>query len=390
MSAPLNNTLPTQRINYLDSVRGLAALAVVFYHFIGWRWDKAPDKLLQFNLTSLVFNGSDAVSLFFVLSGLVLSWKYFYPNESLVIDGPHYREYVLNRVVRLYLPFLAALLLVYYYSIHHHGDNLVLVSEFVTNKFGWMEEALLIRGKHDLYLPGWTLEVEMVGSLLLPFLVLLLRYNRQLFVMLLAVLLVLGSVFFMSTLGHFMLGMLLTYYFPRIAGYHLRQSKLYPFRFLLYLLVFALFSARHLTRIYPLGELANYWLGMLRLDLFHFTGLGSFGILAYIINSPRLQRFLVGKPLLFLGRISYSVYLVHWYFVGQVMNDWDKYSAPFTNSKVAFLVLLAATVTATLLFATVFNVLFERPAIRLGKRLGARFAPRPQLVPTPVAQPLQA
>ena len=388
MPAPLSSSLPTQRINYLDSVRGLAALAVVFYHFFGWKWDRFPDKLLQYNLTSLVFNGSDAVSLFFVLSGLVLSWKYFYPNQALVIDGPHYREYVLNRVVRLYLPFLAALLLVYYYSIHHHGDNLTLLSEFVTNKFGWMEEALLIRGKHDLYTPGWTLEVEMVGSLLLPFLILLMRYNRQLFVTLLAVFLVIGGGFVMGTLGHFMLGMVLTYYFPRIASYDMRQSKLYPFRFLLYLLVFALFSARHLTRIYPLGELANYWLGMLRLDLFHFTGLGAFGILAYIINSPRLQQFLVIKPLLFLGRISYSVYLVHWYFVGQVMNDWDKYSAPFSNSKVAFIVLLAATVTATLLFATVFNVLFERPAIRLGKMLSARFAPRPALAPAPVAQSL--
>ena len=238
MPAPPSNSLPTQRINYLDSVRGLAALAVVFYHFFGWKWDRFPDKLLQYNLTSLVFNGSDAVSLFFVLSGLVLSWKYFYPNQALVIDGPHYREYVLNRVVRLYLPFLAALLLVYYYSIHHHGDNLTLLSEFVTNKFGWMEEALLIRGKHDLYTPGWTLEVEMVGSLLLPFLVLLLRYNRQLFGTLLAVFLVIGGSFVMGTLGHFMLGMVLTYYFPRIAGYNLRQSKLYPFRFLLYLLIF--------------------------------------------------------------------------------------------------------------------------------------------------------
>lgn len=388
MPAPPTNTLPTQRINYLDSVRGLAALAVVFYHFFSWKWDKLPDKLLQYNLTSLVFNGSDAVSLFFVLSGLVLSWKYFYPNQSLVIDGLHYREYVLNRVVRLYLPFVAALLLVYYYSVHHHDDTLTLLHELVTNKFGWMEEALLIRGKHDLYLPGWTLEVELVGSLLLPFLVLLLRYNRQLFGTLLAVFLLISGSFVMGTLGHFMLGMVLTYYFPRIAGYDLRQSRLYPFRFLLYLLVFVLFSARHLTRIFPLGELGNYWLGLLRLDLFHFTGLGAFGILAYVINSPRLQRLLAIKPLLFLGRISYSVYLVHWYFVGLVMNDWDKYSTPFPNSKVAFIVLLAATVTATLLSATLFNVLFERPAIRLGKRLSARFAPRPALVPAPVAQPL--
>ena len=56
------------RLEYLDSVRGIAALMVVFYHFIGWKWAEEP----AFHLSSMIFNGSDAVSFFFVLSGLVL------------------------------------------------------------------------------------------------------------------------------------------------------------------------------------------------------------------------------------------------------------------------------------------------------------------------------
>ncbi len=362
---------PAPRITYLDSVRGLAALSVVVYHFIGWRWADT----LQFKLAAMVFNGSDAVSLFFVLSGLVLSWKYFQPDESLVIDGAHYREFIINRLVRLYLPYVTAVLLIYYYMAHRHGDNAQMISEFVHNTFNWFEEVLLVRGRHDLYNPGWTLEIEMAASLMLPFLVLLLRYNRQLFVMLALVNLVLGPPLVLHFLWHFMLGMLLAYNFVQISRYDLRTHRFYRWRYLLYLVAFLLFSVRHILRIFPLNESGNYWMGLFRLDLFQFTGLGAFIILAYIINSPHLQRWLNTAPLLFLGRISYSVYLVHWFFVQWVMDKWDRYTAFFDRPKLAFLVLLAGTVVATLITATIFNILVERPAIRLGKRLSARFLP---------------
>lgn len=374
----LSTPIPSQRIEYLDSVRGLAALAVVFYHALGWNW---PDKL-EFHLASMVFNGSDAVSLFFVLSGLVLSWKYFQPDEELDINASHYKQFIINRLVRLYLPFLVTILGMYY-LYHHHGDNWQLFREFITNEHHWVEEAVLIRGKHDAYTPGWTLEVELAASLMLPVLVLVLRKSRSFFFMLMAVYIVLGPPFIMSMAFHFMLGMTLTYYFPVIARYDLRQSRFYHFRYLIYLLAFGLFSIRHITRIYPLDELTTFWMGLLRIDLFHLTGIGAFIILAYIINSPRLQRWLTIRPLLFLGRISYSVYLVHWYIVAEVMSNWAKHAARFSNLTVAFLVVITGIITATLLAATIFNILIERPAISLGKRLSARF--KPVSTPLPIA-----
>jgi peptidoglycan/LPS O-acetylase OafA/YrhL len=360
----------SHRINYLDSVRGLAALAVVFYHFLGWHWGET----LTFHLSSMVFNGSDAVSLFFVLSGLVLSWKYFQPDQRVEIDGAHYKEYVVNRVVRLYLPFLVAIVVIYYFLNHRHDDAWPLITGFLTNENHWMEEALLIRGKHDMYNPGWTLEVELAASLLLPFLVLLLRKSRQLFYLLGAVYLVLGPPWVMSQIFHFMLGMTLAYFFPLIARFDVRASRYANLRYLVYLLAFVLFSIRHITRIFPLSETANYWMGLLRIDLFYLTGLGAFILLAYIINSPRLQRGLSVSPLLFLGRISYSVYLVHWFFVDQVMKQLDIYLPGSSHRRLTILAALLLTVGATIFCATVFNVLVERPAIRLGKRLSARFA----------------
>ncbi|SET52004.1 acyltransferase family protein [Hymenobacter actinosclerus] len=366
-----------RRITYLDSVRGLAAFAVLVYHFIGWRWAET----LEYKLGAMLFNGSDAVSLFFVLSGLVLSWKYFHPDESAPITGETYRAYIVNRIVRLYVPFLAALSIYYLYN-HRHEPLGLIASDLFTNTHHWVEEALLIRGKHDNYIPAWTLEAEMAGSVFVPFLVLLLRYSRQLFVALMLGILVLGSAFVFGIIQHFCLGMLLAYFFKKIEAYDTRQTWWYRYRFGLYALVLVLFSIRHITRIFPIGEIGNYWLGLLRLDLFHITGVASFLMLAYLINSPRLQHFFTSRVFLFLGRISYSLYLVHWFFVVYVMEHWDKLAEKLgTNPTQTFWILLAGTVTATLAGATAFNILIERPAIRWGRRVSDRFTPVSVSVP---------
>jgi peptidoglycan/LPS O-acetylase OafA/YrhL len=63
----------THRLHYLDALRGIASLMVVVYHFIGWRWENNP----EFHWGAMLFNGSDAVSFFFVLSGLGLAFPYF-------------------------------------------------------------------------------------------------------------------------------------------------------------------------------------------------------------------------------------------------------------------------------------------------------------------------
>jgi|SRR6476661_41928 len=374
-------THPTApRIHYLDSVRGLAALAVVFYHFISHRWAWTG----WYSWASMIFNGSDAVALFFVLSGLVLSWKYFYPDESLPIDGRHYRHYAVNRVVRLMIPFLVAMV-GYYLRSHWHEGWHQKYTEFFANQHGWLEEFMLIRGKHELYVPAWTLEVELAASLLLPFLVVVQRHNRQLLVLLGVVWIVLGPPLLFWGMVPFLYGMWITANFGRIQRYDMRQARWYRFRYLLYLLVFALFSLRHFTRLYPIPEKVNYWLNLFRLDLFYFTSLAAALMLMLLINRPRLQKVLSASPLLFLGRISYSVYLVHWFIVGEAMEFWDKRLGPDLNQDPKYFVVRMLTIlVGTLLLATVFNVLVERPAIRLGRRLADRLVPlpKPQLVTT--------
>lgn len=368
--------MTTPRVHYLDSVRGLAALAVTGYHYLGWRW---PDGL-GFKLGVFVFNGSDAVSLFFVLSGLVLSWKYFHPDGSLVIDAPHYRSFLINRVVRLYIPFLAALAIYYLYN-HRHEPLRQLLVEFLTNRTHWFEEAILVRGKHDLYSPAWTLEVEMVASALIPFLVLLLRYSRALFLWLMGAVLVIGYSFVFWGLIHFSMGMLLTYHYHDLVSPNAQTTRWHRFRYLLLLLAVILISFRNIVRFFPLSDTIKYWMSVVQIEIFEITGLGAALLLAFIIHTPWLQRLLEARPLRFLGKVSYSVYLLHWLVVIIVMNHWDVYERFWGSPQRAHWLMLPTVITATLVIATIFNRLVEQPAIGLGKRLSARFQ-RPEAAPS--------
>ena len=85
------------RFLQLDAMRGIAAVCVVFHH---WRLAFYAG-VLHFWLVP-IFSGTQAVMLFFVLSGFVLSLPY--------LDGKRrpYWPYLIRRFWRIYVPFAAA------------------------------------------------------------------------------------------------------------------------------------------------------------------------------------------------------------------------------------------------------------------------------------------
>jgi peptidoglycan/LPS O-acetylase OafA/YrhL len=128
------------------------------------------------------------------------------------------------------------------------------------------------------------------------------------------------------------------------------------------------FSIRHFDRIssFPVGY--QHVADLLKLDFFHFTGLASAVILLWIISNKTAQKLLNTKPLLFLGKISYSIYLMHWIFVVFVMDYWDKLINLFPNFYLGFGLLLLAVIIATILSATLLYNFVEKPFINIAKK----------------------
>lgn len=132
----------------LESARGIAALLVMIAHFWWWTADSAVGARLLRCATL-------GVDFFFVLSGFILSRNYLSPDAATT----DCRKYLWHRLVRIYplhLFFVIAFALAY----QAQGKSL--------GQFSWMAELTLTTAIHtDVILNGlsWSLSAEWVSYL---------------------------------------------------------------------------------------------------------------------------------------------------------------------------------------------------------------------------------
>jgi len=84
--------------------------------------------------------------------------------------------------------------------------------------------------------------------------------------------------------------------------------------------------------------------------------------------SGRTRQMLLSRPLRNLGAMSYSLYLIHAMGVGLVMIGLSYFSAGMSVPMHAALSLVFCTIVS-LLLATVFYAIFERPFVLAKKRV---------------------
>ncbi len=90
----------------------------------------------------------------------------------------------------------------------------------------------------------------------------------------------------------------------------------------------------------------------------------------------QLERILASKPLLFLGRISYSIYLSHWIATLGVLSIIYHFH-PGCRPGQTWFMMMAAVPLVTLAFSFLLNVFVEQPAIVFGRKLTAHNGPVP-------------
>ncbi|MDP9090783.1 MAG: acyltransferase [Pseudomonadota bacterium] len=297
-------------IRELSSIRGIAAVVVVFGHVLsvvdrhslghegtdGGRAWVAP----LFDFMSSTFNGPAAVELFFVLSGLVLSLSLARGDKDYVM---WMNSFYIRRIFRIYpalwLSFILALaLLPFERDACLTGVCTNWAATNFQEDFTLKRIALSFMGLYvHLNGPTWSLRVELFYSLLLPAIFLMLRNKKtrlagSLFVLALAVLPI-----------------------PRLYSVH-------------YALAFVLGSAIPLLppgkRASPYGLLAAVSLAVLMYSRramisLHFDEktfeiieiFASFVIVYAFFYRKVHVRFLAGNGFFYVGEISYSIYLLH-------------------------------------------------------------------------------
>lgn len=388
---------PRSRIASLDGLRGVAALVVVVYHVFltqpalaePYR-DPAADVdaatwWATFTPLHLGWAGPEAVFVFFVLSGLVLALP--------VADSGRINpfDYYPRRLVRLYLPVWAAVGLTVAWAagfprVWPDGTSWWIVGNATQPTVDKVLADLLL-----VWSPGqanhvlWSLQWEVVYCLVLPLVLLVLRWSSPLWAFTLGLVtaaLVLGATIgnlALSSLPLFVLGTLMAVEHRRMSAWAgaLDRSRLAGLWWgaaavlsVVLLLSYWLLHALPVpaTAVGPAEHVARA-----------LQGLGAGLIVAVVWLCPWAQRPMTRPWVQWLGSRSFSLYLVHLPVVATVTLLFD--------GRPHLLVALAGSLLVALPLAEVFYRLAERPSHRVARRVGramaarARSAPAPEVVP---------
>jgi len=372
-----------QRLTFLDSIRGLAALSVVWSHFaLGYGALVPVQTAFEQTPFHLFWDGSAAVSMFFVLSGFVLSLKYLQQRDSRSSLQLRIPSFYISRICRITLPFMAMLAISYagcHWFYHPPATALPMtrwLRDFwtpasVTASSSFFKQALLfLPGTVHSYVPqGWTLTLELQASLCMPFLILLAR--RSMLPLTLFCFLSISYDLFLNrnfTVSmyillyfHFYLGILLSYYLPAFSRWGYERGSLA--KCLLFFVSLFFYTFRH-TIYVRCPEL------MQEVSVWYFTAMGSFLFLVLALSSVKARNLLDYAPCRYLGKISYSLYLCHLFVllipVPLALSFLDSWGLPVRITHYAAFFL-------TTLFVLGFSVMFygsiEKPAMNLGHRL---------------------
>jgi peptidoglycan/LPS O-acetylase OafA/YrhL len=362
-----SNPGSTHHFGYLDAARGIAAIMVMVGHFANWTYSDT----MRAKVASVIFNGSDAVSFFFVLSGFVLSYKYINSGASLDV-----RQYYVNRLFRLWPAFFIAVFINALAVLARTGiDFHSFTDMFLFNKSIFWEEAILFWARPNYFGPGWTLTTELALSFFLPFAIVLAKKDIRLVACLAFVFFLFGTTQGCGFHAHFMLGVLASTQYKKITSSSFKQTSWHRYRYLLLAIAIVLFTLRQVVRISPLGSTLVYLSGYTGISFFQYSGAASMIFLVFLLQSATWQRLLSNKFMLFLGKISYGIYLMHWVFVTNIFFYWKQLYPLFPNYATAFLTLFLLYVIITIITATILHYMIELPLMRMGKRITRKMAP---------------
>ena len=344
-----------RRIYQLDALRGLAAVIVVAHH----------TRLAEHRLTppwalAPLFAGPQVVVLFFVLSGFVLTLPHLQGRSQ------PYKVYAVRRLTRLYLPFAAAAVLSVVVSLPFRNEHLPLTPWFAAHwncDVTWRAvlTQLTMWPMECFNTALWSIWFEMQFSLLMPFLVrAMLRWNSG---TILACSLAAAFVD-VSLVSHlerymrlglslqvgslFVLGTFLALHEQTLRRWLRSIGKHAWWIFLLSLILFFEYPCRLSTRLE-----SRSWL---------VAGIGAAGILVCSLEMKALSDLLRHKVAEYLGRISFSLYLLHSILV---MLFFD-----LLYGKVPSFIIYLAIALSSLVSAHFFCIWLEEPCIQLAKCVG--------------------
>ncbi len=371
------------RYRELDSLRGLAALSVVLAHYVHlFPQSESQDFcnrywFLWHTPLHALWAGAEAVMLFFVLSGFVLSMPFLRGDVPV-------GSFLIKRVLRIYPAYWAACSLAFVCrAVIGDSSPLHGVSDWfngiwsspVTPAYAWHQYLLVGSWDNgDLFPVVWSLVHEMRISLLFPLSIVPgIRYAARLAVAAVPVAYVTGAgaLFVSRRLLHgttdyadtlvyvpaFLLGAGLAYY--HVALVRLWSGLGVAAKAVVLLLAVSAYTLRYWC--WP-HSVASVWIGgftaMLACCVYIIAALGGRWIGAALCL----------RPLVVLGDWSYPVYLTHTIVLTTMVRTlWPRLPAAWAILPVSFAI--------TLCLSMLMHRYLELPFIQAGRALSRKLQP---------------
>ncbi|CAN5769279.1 acyltransferase [soil metagenome] len=372
---------PPVRYEFLDALRGLAILAVIAEHCT-----KAVNQ--PFPLVRYGWAGSSGVQLFFVISAVTI---FLTLERATGREKQVFKNFYVRRFFRILPMFWVGMLLYAFVpgrEIYEQKITIGFLDYFLT--------VILQQGWHPFSLNsvvpgGWSIAVEATFYLMAPLLFLLLRNWQRALVFL-----------FVSLLGCSALDQALSYLSNHHVMYDGVQAELMEFFhkrwFPSQLPVFAAgmlayrawqgLPAAFATRLNGLllvvasGFILNATVGSDGMTLIPEPACYGLGFALLVVGlAIQPLALLVNGATQLMGRISYSVYLLHFAMLvaaGQVVER-----LPLHGGLMIFAAYFVLTLALTVPAAYVTARYVEKPFIRLGARLIQWMEQGKQAVPAP-------
>ena len=365
-----------KRLTQLDGLRGIAALVVVVFHLSliaqpfldtnstgdAWWWiSETPLRLAT--------DGTQAVLLFFVLSGLVValpalragfrdfSWKKYFGSRFLRLYIPAWGALAFAAVLIFCIPRLSSNVTANYWLSNTNAKSIqptTLLADATLMKVGNAADNVL-----------WSLRWEIIFSLLLPLFVLAALAVRKSWIV--SILVVVGCV--ALTIGDpahsngffylpiFFVGTLMAARLESIQDWSLRRGRAFWIAALSTSLFFMVAS-----QVFSFAAPASSVAGGI---LWSLVGLGAAGVILCAIGFESLRSFLNRRVIQYLGRISFSLYLIHVPIIATLA---------FVLGDSQWWLVGIIGLPLSLGAATLFHRYVEVPSQRLAHRVGTRMA----------------
>ena len=351
----------SSRYKHIDSLRGLAVLLVVWLHvsevYINLSSSVKNNGTLLYDFAWYINFGRIGVVIFFAISGFVLL-KSIRGNR---ING--IKEFLIKRFFRLYPAFwLSVFMGAYVMQLFGHNMSFEKIIANMTMLPQMFNQEMVL----GLY---WTLEVELIFYFVGLILFLLKSSQKPINLFLISIfflfVFVISKIMFVINTEHIGLAIiplnLSIMFWGALGRSYYDNSNLNINLFNKNISIKLLFIT--LSIIILIIPLLHFFKGIIS-DDFKNIQIGIsyiIGILVFLLLSTKFKIY--NKFLVWIGTISYSIYLFH-PIVFYSLFWWLKNYAPLSFTEMHLVVYLIINFMLSIVFGSIIYYLIEKPSIR--------------------------